>query len=292
MPSRAEEALHHLELARTQAEVGDGAPEVALVQDPDDDLLAASGDRDRGHAEIHGLSIHARGRVPVVRPERIRHVELGPDLHPADEGCAGRLGQAHDLTQHAVHAVADDHAALGGLGVDVARAFAHAVADHRVDQLGNRGVEIALRCHGNRVRVHGFDPRRLEPAEQALDRALGAVELVDPLGQRGGRRDLEGHLAAGDEPERLLEVEVTRIGAGDLDRAVVGGERYHLVLARQRLRHEGHRARVGRRQVGQGTRKRRATASATWAWVGEPGARPRPPRGSWRSRPAPRAGRA
>ena len=188
-----------------------------------------------------------RGGAAVVRTERVGHVELGPDLHPADQRGAGGGGEAHDLAQHAVHPVAHHHAALGGLGVDVARAFADAVADHRVHQLRHRRVERAIgappawRGRG----IHRLDPGRLQAAEDPLDGALGAVELVEPRGMAAGDGDLEDHVAAGDEAQRLLQVEVARVGGGDPDHAVVGRDRHDLVLAGESLGQQRRGAAVG-----------------------------------------------
>ena len=186
-----------------------------------------------------------------MRTERVGHVELGPDLHPPDQRGAGGGGEAHDFAQHAIDPVAHHHAALGGLGVNVARALADAVADHRVHQLRDRRVERGITAARlRRRRIHRLDPGRLQAAEDPLDGALGAVHLVQPRGQRGGRRDLEDHVPAGDEAERLLQVEVARIGRGDANDPVVGGDGNDLVLPGQRLGQQRDGAAVGGREIG------------------------------------------
>ena len=245
----AEQPLEHLALLGRQAQVGDRAAQVGLVQDADDDLLAAPGHRDGRHAEVHRLAVHPGGGVAVVRVERIGDVEPGPDLHPAHQGRAGSFRQPHHLAQHAVHPVAHHHGALGGLGVDIAGALAHRVADHRVHQLGDGGLQLVLAGVGHRLEIQGLHPRRLETAQQALDRPLRPVQLVDPLHQRGRGGDLKGHVPPAHEAERLLHVEVARVRGGDLDGPVVGGERQDLVLPGEALRQQRNGARLGRGEV-------------------------------------------
>ena len=180
----AQQSPEHLELARGKAEVAERPAEVGLVQDPDDDLLAPPGDGYGRDPEIHHLPVHPRRRAAVVWAERIGDVELGPHFDAADQRRAGGGGKSHHLTQYAVDPVADHHAALGGLRVNVAGPFADAVADHRVHQLGHRRVERALAGGLDVGGVNRLDPSRLETPENPLDGTLGTVELVELLGDR------------------------------------------------------------------------------------------------------------
>ena len=63
-------------------------------------------------------------------------------------GSAGVPRDLHDLAQHAVDAVADDHPALDRLDVDVAGPAGDAVGEHHVHQPDDRPLAGLLRAGG------------------------------------------------------------------------------------------------------------------------------------------------
>ena len=245
-----EQALEGLVLIRRQLELREIAAEVVLVQDPDDDFLAASGDRDGGDTKIHRLIADPRHGAAVVRAEWIGHIELCPDLHPTDEGGPCRVRQSHHLTENTVDPVAHHDRAVGRLGVDVARAFADGVVDHRVDQFRDGPIELAVRPHWCRVRIQSDDGSRRQADQQPLDRPFRPIQLVEPSGDRLRDPHLKADVAAGHESQRLLHVEVARIRGRDLNRAIVGRNRDDLMLAGDRLGQESSDPRVRRGKVG------------------------------------------
>ena len=232
-----------------QAQVIDRAAQVGLVEDPDDHLLAPAGDGDGGDPEVHLVPVHPDGRPAIVGVQRIGDIQPGKDLGASDQRGAGRAGQSHDLAQHPVHPVADDRGAILRLRVHVTRALAHCLRDHRVHQLGYRRVEdrIPLFLHGHvdsRIHLGG-----LQPAQQTLNAPLRAVDRVDLFLQQDGGADLILDLPPRHEPDRLLGVEVARIGGGEPDIPVVGGEWQDAVLAGDGLGHQQRRPRIGGAEV-------------------------------------------
>jgi hypothetical protein len=157
-----------------------------------------------------------------VRAQWIGHVELGPDLHAADQSGPGSFRQPHDLAQHAVDPVTHDNRAFRRLGVDVARALADGIVDHCIHELRDGPVELPIGLGGRGARVQRDDGGLGETDEQALDRALRPVELIESSGDRLWSAHLEPDVATGDEAEGLLHVQIARVGRRDLNDPIVG----------------------------------------------------------------------
>ena len=247
----ADEDPEQVFLVLGEAQIGDVGPEVPVVEDPDDHLLPPAGHRSGRDAQVHLLPVHPHGGAAIVGMEGIGDIELGEDLDPAHQRGPGAARKPHDFAQHPVNPVPDGHRVGERLGVNVARAFPHSVADHRVHQLGHRRFErgVPLRRLGGDF-LHRLDLAGVQAAEETVDRLLGAIGLVDALLDRFRRGDLQAHPAAGHEPERLLQLVIVRIGSGERDGVVVGGDRKDPVLAGQRLREQGRGARIGQAQIG------------------------------------------
>ncbi len=227
----SQEAAEELLFVLGQFEVGDVGAEVRLVQHADHDFFAAPRHGHGRDTQIDRLAVHAHRRAAVVRVQGIAHVEPGENLHAPDQRRPRVGGQPHDFLEHPVDPVAHRGPVNQRLGVDVAGALAHAVGDHRVDQLGHRRVERGIAAGAGLRLVDRFQRAgRVQPIEQLVDALLGAVGLVDLALDRAGRGDLEVNPPARDEPQRGFELEVAGVGRRERNGPVVGGEGNHAML--------------------------------------------------------------
>ncbi len=97
--------------------------------------------------------------------------------------------QAADLPQHAIDAVADTQEILFRLEVDVRRAALDRVGEQRGDQAHHRlGIGVAGGLQALVVDLAGLDL-----VQDAVDRELVAVELVDELVELGLARGKKLH---------------------------------------------------------------------------------------------------
>ena len=179
--------------------------------------------------------------APVLRPETVRDVEPGHDLDPGDQGQPGVPGHFHHLAQHAVDAVADGDPALDRLDVDVAGPAGHPVREHHVHQPDDRTLAGLLGAGRPLVILVG-QLLDLEVAPHALEQpgdhlVAPTVDLVQLVADHPRRGEQHPHLAPGGEGQRLLGVEVERVGGGDLEVGVGLPHRDDVVPAGQLLGH-------------------------------------------------------
>ena len=127
----------------------DGTGERTLVEDTDDDLLAVDGRQERD-TQIDFLARHADAEAAVLRDAAFSDVQTGEDLDARGDGELQALGRTAGLDEIAVEPVAQAHAFLGGLDVDVARAVLQGLDEDQIDDADHRAV---LAVSGEAVEV-------------------------------------------------------------------------------------------------------------------------------------------
>ena len=214
------------------------------VEHPQHDVLAV--DRGLGgNAEIHRAAVQREREPPVLRRARLRDVHAADDLDAhGDAGHVGLVEAPHRL-EHAVDAVADAQERVLGLEVDVGGAALHRVDEQRVDKAHHRlRVLVAARLQALVVDLAGLDL-----LQDAVDRQLVAVELVDVVLELGFGRELclDLDLRAEHRAQLVHRDDVEDLASwrpsGPARR--VEGDRQDAVAAREILRHELQRLGIG-----------------------------------------------
>src|SRR5262245_60559364 len=163
--------------------------------------------RDRRQAPPIGI-VAAVGGHPEERPEP-RRLELDPRarLDVAGEEPDDRVRPRAELPDHLRHARQDLHArAVADDPGELARVDAEAVVDPRADA---RDVQTRL---GHQLLDDGEVGA---PAEvEVLDRARGAVDLLERAGEGGAPGAADGHERAVDIEEKEAHLTVRPAGAG------------------------------------------------------------------------------
>ncbi len=227
---RVEPELAHVEL------------QVALVEQPHDDLLAPQR-RQRRHAEVHLAALaELELDATVLRETALGDVERRHDLDAADDGVLQLDGGRHLLGEHAVDAVAHPELLLVRLDVDVARALLDGVEQHHVDQADDRRVLaglLELEEVGRVVLVAGeLDLGLVETGHDLVVRGPRVVVLLDRRVDRGLARDDRLDVVAGEKLQVVDRVEVRRVGHRDDERVARSRDREHLVPLARLLGHE------------------------------------------------------
>ena len=176
----------------------------ALVEDPDDHLLAVHGGKGR-EAKVDRLAGDGQADAPVLGDPALGDVDVRHDLQAADEAGLDVLRRAHDLRQHAVDPVTDANVALHRLDVDVRGPVGDRLADEEVHHLDDRALLDRRRrpLHLGQVvldRDRGLRRHRLHGLVEAAVLADGGVDVAR-------RRDDRLHLAAG-QPEPAVAAEL------------------------------------------------------------------------------------
>jgi hypothetical protein len=247
--------MRFLNCRKSDSELADADADVVLVEDPHHHRLAVVRRQD-AHAEVVVLAVGRELDAAVLRAAPLGDVELGEDLDAREDGAEEPAGRVVALHEPAVDPVADPHAILEGLDVDVAGPQLHRLGDDQVDELHDGRVGGVLW-----VRAGGLLERRLREVDggvgELLEHRVGALavgqavvavdRLHDLLPQREHRLDL----AVEDEAELLLHVDVGRVAGGHREHAAVLGQREDRVLAGHALRQEPHHL-LRHRVVGEG----------------------------------------
>src|SRR3990172_42748 len=185
-----------------------------------------------------------RRRPPMAGGgRRVRDGEGGDDLHPREQRQARRPRDLHHLAQHPVNAVPHRNPAFFRLDVDVAGTGENAFGQDQVHQPYHRPLRGLLGRDGDLVqRVPvlqlGHLGVRVHALEQLPDDILRTVELVDLLLDFLGGRQLHPDLAASRERQRLLAVEIERVGRGDLEIGIRDPKGEDVVFAGRLLGHQ------------------------------------------------------
>ncbi len=189
--------------------------QVALVQDPEHDLLAED-HRQRGDAEVDDLVAQLQLDPPVLGDAPLGDVEVRQDLDAGGERRLHLHRRLHDLLERAVDPVADPDLLLVRLDVDVADALHHGVGEEPVDELDDRR-RIHLLLQRRDVDVFVLLLHELEVVLHEVPEQIAHVLLI-------GRtvvilEVLTERVLADDH---RLDVEA-RLEAHDIDGLVVGG---------------------------------------------------------------------
>ena len=140
--------------------------------------------------------------------------------------CQSFGDRRHGVVQHAVDAVLDGHFLVARFDVDIAGAPLERVEDGGVHQLDDRrdvGIGGGQLVDGERfvgvavVADHVEREALGDLFENAL-RLLGLLEQVGDLRERG---DLDAQLLVQQQRQFVDQVQVARIGEGDVERAVL-----------------------------------------------------------------------
>jgi len=204
-----------------------GSERGARIEDADHNFLSVRGGQ-RRDTQVHARAIDGDAGAPALRPESIGDVHLAHDLDAGHERNADCLGKNHHFLEHPVDAIADGDAALTGFQVDVARARCNSLGHDVIDELYHRPLGLLLVylvLGGVGSFDDGLDPGVVSAADQLAHALDGGVNLLDTLLDASGRSERHPDHAPGGERERLLTVEIVRVGRGDLERRLGDGER-------------------------------------------------------------------
>jgi hypothetical protein len=165
-----------------------------------------------------------------------------------------RRTHLHDGAENAIDPEAHGAPIAARLEMDVTRPAPHGLVQDQVGQLHDRGgVEL---LGGDGLGLGVLDQKdlvghiRTDASYQALDQAIGRIQLVDYSQDCRRRCDLEDSLACGNEAQRLLEVQIARIGHRHRDLPVVGADRDGDVAPGHLFRDQRDRRGRGRLQIG------------------------------------------
>ena len=132
------------ELCRIQSGAAEHGHVVGPGEQSDDDLLAVQCRQGRD-AGLDDLAVDGELGASVLRAASLGDVQAGHDLHPADRRGRGVAWHRHDVSQQAVHPVAD--AQLTGLRLDVhvTGPGAYGIGQHDIDEADDRRSLHTLR---------------------------------------------------------------------------------------------------------------------------------------------------
>ena len=210
-PVAALEALQHL---GREAQLAQLEGHVALVQHPDDDLLAVHGGQ-AGDAQVGRAPGDGEADAAVLGHPALGDVEVGHDLDPADHAPRDAARDGGRLAQNAVDAVAHDHLAGLGLEMDVGGALLHRSRDDRVHEAHHRRLVNRV------VEVQGADAvvgARL--LGQVLHDLVHLARLAEHRGDVLGQGEHGADVAPGDHAQVVDRQHIERIGHRHHERAV------------------------------------------------------------------------
>ncbi len=242
-PVRVEDGLHQVRLGlRLEAELLQVQRQVALVEDPEHDLLAVDAGQ-RRDPEIDDPAAHLELEAAVLRHPPLGDVELGQDLDAAGQRRLHLDRRLHDLEQGAVDPVAHPDLMLERLDVDVGRAPLDRVGQDAVDQLDHRRV-VDLRLGGGLLLVllDHLDiavADLLHVLQQRLQLLVGGLVVLFDEGAEGVLAgDDREEVEAGDELEVVEDPGIGRIRHRHRERAALPLQRQHDVLQREVRRNQ------------------------------------------------------
>src|ERR1700730_7436753 len=234
--------LEGLERLRVETQLGHVELEVRLVEQTHDDFFADQAGADRD-AEVHLAALaQLELDAAVLREAALGDVELGHDLHAADDRCLQLHRRLHRLVEHAVDAVADAEVLLVRLDVDVARALLDRVEQDQVHELDHWRILRALLDIEDVLLVLGvvdLDLVLVDPLHHLVVRgtALGVVLLQALLDRLlGGDHHLD--VVAGEELDVVDGVDVGGVAHRQDQRGAGAVDRDALVLLGHVLRNE------------------------------------------------------
>ena len=233
-----QQPLDPLDLVGVQSQPVEGLDRGAGVEHPDDDLFAQRC-RQRRDAQVDRLAVHGHAGAAILRPQPIGDVEGGHDLDARDQRDAGGAGNLHHLAQHAIDAIPHRDPAFLGLDVNVARARQDPLGDDQVHETNHGPLARLLGRDGELVGwlVGELDDvgAAAHPLEQLVERLLGAVQLVELLGDPRGIEQQGPDLPRGGEGKRLLRIQIERVRRSHLEIGIGDDEGQHPEAARQLL---------------------------------------------------------
>ena len=227
----------------SEPERGERDNALLAVEDAQDDVLAVNG-RLHGDTEIDLPAAHVERGMAVLRRARLGDVERRQHLDANRHRRPVRLVQRTDLPEHAVDPVADAQETGFGFEVDVGGVAPDRVGEDRINQADDR---LTVFARGD-LEAGEVDFARLDLAQDAVDRQLVAVMLVDGAGDFGlaGEARLDVDVVA-ELRAHLVECDdVVHVGQREHEttRRRVPGDRQQPVAHRQRPRDQRQRKRV------------------------------------------------
>ncbi len=234
-----------------EAELGHVQPQVVLVEQPHDDLLAPEGGQG-ADAVVERLAlarqIHLEHDAAVLRQPLLADVQLGHDLDARDDGVLQLQRRGHDGLQDAVHAEAHAVFLLVGLDVNVAGGALHRVGEDQVHQLDDGrflggplqfagGKRVFIACLQLDVGIALADVRHHLFQVFLVGVAVG---LVDALKNRRFRSHHRLDVEAGHELDVVHGEHVGGIHHGDGERGADPAEGQDLIAARGFRRNQLH----------------------------------------------------
>src|ERR1039458_7339939 len=209
-----------------------------LVQHTQYGVFAVDGGHD-GDAEIDQAVLIAHAETPVLRHAFLGDIELAHHLDARDDGALPVLGDGrHGIVQHAVDAVLDGHFLVARFDVNIAGSPFQGVKDGGVDQLDDGG-DIRIRgrqlVDGEglvRIAVFGDHVER-EPLGDFLQHALRLFRLLEQFGDLREGGHLHTQFLVEQQRQFIDQVEIPRIGEGDIQRAVLRVQRHEVVAEHQ-----------------------------------------------------------
>src|ERR1035437_9132754 len=205
-----------------------------LVQHAQYGVLAVDGGHD-GDAEIDQAVLIAHAEAPVLRDALLGDIEFAHDLDARDDGGLPVLGDGrHGVVQHAIDAVLDGHFLIARFDVNIAGAAFQGVEDGGIHQLDDRrdvGIRGGQLVDGEgliRIAVFGDDVEG-EPLGDFLQHALRLLGLLEQFRNLREGGDFDAQLLVEQEGQFIDQVEIARIGEGDIERAVLRVQRHEIV---------------------------------------------------------------
>ena len=181
----------------------------------------------------------AHAETAVLRNAALGDIELAHDLDARKDGGVPVLGdRRHGVVQHAVDAVLDGHFLVARFDVDIAGAPFERVEDRGVHQLDNRrDVAVGGGQLVDRERFVGVlfvaDDVEREAFGDLFENPLGLLGLLEQVGDLRERGDLDLQLLLEQHGQLVDQVQIAGVGERDVERAVLGVDRYEVVPEHQ-----------------------------------------------------------
>src|ERR1035437_3240098 len=205
-----------------------------LVQHAQYGVLTVDGGHD-GDAEIDQAVLIAHAEAPVLRDALFGDIEFAHHLDARDDGALPVLGDGrHGIVKHAIDAVLDGHFLIARFDVNIAGAPFQSVEYRGIDQLDDRRD---IRIRGGQlvdgeclvlIAVFGNDVEG-EPLGDFLQHALRLLGLLEQFRNLREGGDFDAQLLVEKQGQFIDQVEVPRIGEGDIERAVLRMQRHEIV---------------------------------------------------------------
>ena len=180
----------------------------------------------------------AYAETAVLRYAAFGDVQFTHDLDTRNDSLMPVLrNRRHGVGEDAVDAVLDGHFLVAGLDMNIRRAAFESVKDGGVDQLDDGGNVVVLAGHFvDRQRLVGvflIDHVEREAFGDFIENALRLLGLFEQVGDLRERRHFDVQLLIDEDGEFVNKVEVSRIGEGNVERAVARLQRHKVVAEHQ-----------------------------------------------------------